>query len=92
MGFDLRLKITAAFMFSTMLFAGPALTADIDSARIWRAPDNTRLVFDISDSFEHSIFRLDNPSRVVIDIKSAKLKANLDQLNISPTPIGKIRS
>jgi N-acetylmuramoyl-L-alanine amidase len=92
MGFDLRLKITAAFMFSTMLFAGPALTADIDSARIWRAPDNTRLVFDISDSFEHSIFRLDNPSRVVIDIKSAKLKANLDQLNISPTPISKIRS
>jgi len=97
MGFKLRLKITAAFIFTAILFvvpifAAPAFAADIDSARIWRAPDNTRLVFDISDTFDYKVFSLDNPNRLVIDIKSAELKANLDVLEIASTPISQIRS
>lgn len=79
-------------MFMATLVAGPAFAADIESARIWRAPDNTRLVLDISDAFDYSVFPLDNPSRLVVDIKGAQLKANLDSLDISPTPISKIRS
>jgi N-acetylmuramoyl-L-alanine amidase len=92
MGLKLRFTTTAALIFSVILFAGPAVAADIDSARIWRAPDNTRLVFDISDSFDYTVFSLKNPSRLVVDIKSAKLKADLDKLEITPTPISKIRS
>jgi|TARA_B110000879_G_scaffold212091_1_gene306905 N-acetylmuramoyl-L-alanine amidase len=92
MGSELRLKIAAAVMFMATLVAGPAFAADIESARIWRAPDNTRLVLDISDAFDYSVFPLDNPSRLVVDIKGAQLKANLDSLDISPTPISKIRS
>ena len=92
MGSELRLKIAAAVMFMATLVAGPAFAADIESARIWRAPDNTRLVLDISDAFDYSVFPLDNPSRLVVDIKGAQLKASLDSLDISPTPISKIRS
>lgn len=92
MGSELRLKIAAAVMFMATLVAGPAFAANIESARIWRAPDNTRLVLDISDAFDYSVFSLDNPSRLVVDIKGAQLKANLDSLDISPTPISKIRS
>ena len=92
MGFGMRLKIVAALLFTATVLAGQAFAADIESARIWRAPDNTRLVFDINDSFEHSVFSLDNPSRLVIDIKSTELKANLDILEIASTPISKIRS
>jgi N-acetylmuramoyl-L-alanine amidase len=92
MGSELRLKIAAAVMFMATLVAGPAFATDIESARIWRAPDNTRLVLDVSDAFDYSVFPLDNPSRLVVDIKGAQLKANLDSLDISPTPISKIRS
>jgi N-acetylmuramoyl-L-alanine amidase len=98
MGFKLRLEITAAFIFTAILFiavpifAVPAFATEIESARIWRAPDNTRLVFDISDSFDYKVFSLDNPSRLVVDINSAELKADLNKLDITPTPISKIRS
>lgn len=92
MGFGMRLKIVAALLFTATLLAGQAFAADIESARIWRAPDNTRLVFDINDAFDHNVFSLDNPSRLVIDIKSTELKANLNTLEIASTPISKIRS
>jgi N-acetylmuramoyl-L-alanine amidase len=92
MGFGMRLKIVAVLLFTAILLAGQAFAADIESARIWRAPDNTRLVFDINDAFDHSVFALDNPSRLVIDIKSTELKANLDTLEIASTPISNIRS
>jgi N-acetylmuramoyl-L-alanine amidase len=92
MGFGMRLKIVAAFILTATVLAGQAFAADIESARIWRAPDNTRLVLDISDSFDYSVFSLDKPNRLVIDIKGTKLKANLDTLEIAPTPISKIRS
>ncbi|MGB0449477.1 MAG: N-acetylmuramoyl-L-alanine amidase [Porticoccaceae bacterium] len=81
-----------AILFVIPIFAVPTFAAEIESARIWRAPDNTRLVFDISDSFDYKVFSLDNPSRLVIDIKSAELEAELDKLEIAPTPISKIRS
>jgi N-acetylmuramoyl-L-alanine amidase len=92
MGFGMRLKIVAALVFTATLLAGKTFAADIESARIWRAPDNTRLVFDINDAFDHSVFSLDNPGRLVIDIKNTELRANLDDLEISATPISKIRS
>jgi len=92
MGFDLRLQVIAAFILMATVVAGPAFTADIDSARIWRAPDNTRLVLDINEAFDYKYFSLDNPRRLVIDIKSTGLKANLDKLDISKTPISNIRS
>jgi N-acetylmuramoyl-L-alanine amidase len=92
MGLRLRFTTTAALILSAILFAGPTFAADIESARIWRAPDNTRLVFDISDSFDYKVFSLKNPNRLVVDIKSAKLKADLNKLQITPTPISKIRS
>jgi N-acetylmuramoyl-L-alanine amidase len=92
MGLELRLKITAALVLVATLLAEPVVAADIESARIWRAPDNTRLVLDISDAFEYKIFSLDKPNRLVIDLKSTALKANLDNLEIAQTPISKIRS
>ncbi len=73
----------------------PALAAAgsvVESARIWPAPDHTRLVFDISSGVDHNIFALENPSRLVIDIKHTALKANLSRLDLSNSPIRRIRS
>lgn len=64
---------------------------DVDSVRLWRAPDHTRLVFDLSGPAQHTLFTLDNPDRVVIDVSNTRFKADLASLNLSETPIKEIR-
>lgn len=77
------------------LFVGaPALSAstDVEGLRLWRAPDHTRLVFDLSDAVEHKLFTLSNPSRLVIDITAAKMKGTLSNLDLSKTSIKTVRT
>lgn len=64
----------------------------IEGVRVWPAPDHTRLVLDISAPVEHNIFALENPSRLVIDIRNADLTADFSALELSGTPIQRIRS
>ncbi|QKE64638.1 N-acetylmuramoyl-L-alanine amidase [Aquipseudomonas campi] len=65
---------------------------EVRSVRLWRAPDNTRLVFDLSGPVQHSVFTLAAPNRIVIDVSGATLAARLDQLSLSNTPITSVRS
>nr|WP_276583723.1 N-acetylmuramoyl-L-alanine amidase [Pseudomonas sp. RIT-PI-AD] len=75
------------------MFAVDALgAAEVRGVRLWRAPDNTRLVFDLSGQVQHSVFTLSAPNRLVIDINGAQLSTKLDQLNFANTPITSIRS
>lgn len=69
------------------------LAADkrINGVRIWRSPDKTRLVFDVSGSVKHSELSLKNPDRFVIDVADTSLKTSLNGLNLQNTPIKKIR-
>ncbi|SFM39703.1 N-acetylmuramoyl-L-alanine amidase [Marinobacter zhejiangensis] len=66
--------------------------ADIEGARVWPAPDHTRLVFDTSAPVEHNIFALNNPSRLVIDISNTGMDADFSSLDLSGTPIQRIRT
>ena len=72
--------------------AGHAAAATVDNVRSYRAPDYTRLVFDLSDSVNHDVFTLENPDRIVVDLEDASLNANFDRLDLSDTPISRIRS
>ena len=63
----------------------------VKSVRLWRAPDNTRLVFDLSGPVQHSVFTLSAPDRLVIDINGATLAAPLN-VSTSNTPITSVRS
>ena len=69
-----------------------ALAVAVDGLRLWRAPDNTRLVFDLNGPVKHKIFTLSNPDRIVIDIASTKLNAKLSNLALADTPIKNIRT
>ena len=69
-----------------------AATTEIRSVRLWRAPDNTRLVFDLSGPVQHNVFTLTAPNRIVIDVSGAQLATRLDQLSLSNTPITGVRS
>ncbi|WP_019603522.1 N-acetylmuramoyl-L-alanine amidase [Teredinibacter turnerae] len=65
--------------------------ADVNSVRLWRAPDHTRLVFDLSGPVEHKIFPLKSPARLVIDIADSAIKSAPTDLEFSETPISKLR-
>ncbi|WP_427901686.1 N-acetylmuramoyl-L-alanine amidase [Marinobacter bryozoorum] len=80
-------------LLAMVLAAIPARAAtEVEGARIWPAPDHTRLVFDTRSPVEHTIFSLENPARLVIDMKDASLKARLDQLDLTNSPVRRIRS
>ena len=67
-------------------------SVEINDVRLWRAPDNTRLVFDLSGPVEHRIFTLKSPERLVIDISNARMRADTDDVEIDKTPIQRIRT
>lgn len=85
------------FVFSLLLvcylsaLAAPLWAAEIHGVRLWRAPDNTRIVFDLSSPVEHKLFTLKSPSRVVIDIDNARLKQTVQDLPLENTPIAQVR-
>lgn len=64
-----------------MLWLGLASAANasnsIDSVRIWPAPENTRIVFDLSNKPDFTYFSLHSPERLVIDFKDSKNNAAL---------------
>ncbi len=64
----------------------------VQGARIWPAPDHTRLVLDVTGPVEHKVFALKGPSRLVIDLQDTTLKARLDALDLAGSPIRRIRS
>jgi N-acetylmuramoyl-L-alanine amidase len=74
------------------LCAPPVQAAVIEGMRIWRAPDHTRIVLDLSGPVTHVIAPLSNPERLVLDITGAQLRASADTLPIADTPIGQIRT
>lgn len=80
--------ITALLSLS---FALSAWANDVSSVRLWRSPDNTRLVFDLDQPVEYKIIPLASPDRLVIDLNDARLKASFTSLDLSNTPIAKIR-
>jgi N-acetylmuramoyl-L-alanine amidase len=92
----LAMRISARFIVvgvALLAFAANLMAAsDVRSVRLWRAPDNTRLVFDLSGPVEHSVFQLSAPNRIVIDVSGAKLATSFEQLALSNTPITGIRS
>ena len=74
-----------------LLLSTHVIGADIESVRLWQAPDYTRLVIDLSGSSEHQLIILKNPNRLVIDLIDVELKTTFNTLNLSKTPIASIR-
>lgn len=59
------------------LFAGQSWAANVQDFRIWAGPDKTRAVLDLDKEVDYQIFTLDNPSRVVIDLKRSELTGDI---------------
>jgi N-acetylmuramoyl-L-alanine amidase len=70
----MRFLITLALILPASCFAG---RADVQDLRVWPAPDNTRVVFDVSAPVQYQLFTLEHPNRVVVDIKDARAAGRL---------------
>ncbi|WP_235898741.1 N-acetylmuramoyl-L-alanine amidase [Parahaliea maris] len=82
----------AVLWWLAFVSAVPAWGTEVHDVRLWRAPDHTRVVFDLTGPAEHRLITLENPSRIVLDISDVSLKASLASLKLDKTPIGTIRS
>ncbi|MGC5699860.1 N-acetylmuramoyl-L-alanine amidase [Pseudomonas sp. NFXW11] len=91
LGMRIRALVTVVGLLLTALAVDAVAATQVRSVRLWRAPDNTRLVFDLSGPVQHSVFTLTAPDRLVIDINGATLGG---QLNVATanTPITAMRS
>ncbi len=85
--------VTCLLMSFSALVTGDTVSqTTIEGIRLWRAPDHTRLVFDLSAVVEHKIFTLDKPDRLVIDVTHTALAETSPPLNFINTPITELRS
>jgi N-acetylmuramoyl-L-alanine amidase len=70
-------KTICALILCSSIPALAAAQVNINGARMWSAPDNTRVVFDVNGPVKHRLFTLHNPERVVIDMFDTHLRGSL---------------
>lgn len=86
--------------YSVVLFVGVSIglsfsavaNVQVHDVRLWRAPDHTRIVFDLTGPATHNLIALENPHRIVLDVENTSLKTKLSDLLLEDTPISRIRS
>ena len=93
MGFGMRFRalVSVVGVLISVMAVNAVAATQVKSVRLWRAPDNTRLVFDLTGPVQHSVFTLTAPDRLVIDINGATLAGPLNVATAN-TPITSMRS
>ena len=93
MGFGMRFRalVSVVGLLLSVMAVNAVAATQVKSVRLWRAPDNTRLVFDLTGPVQHSVFTLTAPDRLVIDINGATLAGALN-VPMANTPITSMRS
>lgn len=84
--------LTLVLAIGLLLGSSAVSAAEVEEVRLWRAPDHTRLVFDLSGEVEYKLFTLSNPDRVVIDVERSTLGGDLSRLDFGDSPISGMRS
>jgi N-acetylmuramoyl-L-alanine amidase len=82
-----RILVVLGYLLTPVVWA-----AQVHDVRLWRAPDHTRIVFDLDGPASHKLLVLENPGRIVVDLTDTRLTASLDGLKLTDTPISNIRT
>ena len=85
---SLLVVIALSSLFSVSSFAGNS----IDGIRVWPAPENTRIVFDVKRKPDFKYFTLSNPNRLVIDFSNTKNTVALKNLGANDPRVKRFRS
>ncbi len=84
-----------ALIALSLVLLWPALVhaaTAIDNVRVYRAPEYTRFVFDVSEPPQYQVLPDVAPGRVVIDFRGAELKAKLETVDLQESPVRRVRS
>lgn len=79
-------------LFITLGWLWSAEANVLESVRVWPSPDETRVVIDMQSEVEFSYFVLDQPDRLVVDLKNTTLKAILPFTIADSAVLAKIRA
>lgn len=77
----LRLAVASVVALFAVCSTSFADTALVSGVRVWNAPDNTRVVFDLSGPVRHNVFALSNPDRLVVDFADTRLATSIPVLD-----------
>ncbi|MBF0141431.1 MAG: N-acetylmuramoyl-L-alanine amidase [Magnetococcales bacterium] len=92
------LKFLALSSAAGLLLPNPLAHASLRPAnritdlRVWTAPDHTRVVFDLSQVAKHSLIKLSNPERIVVDLQDAYMDVNPQRMNQTDSVVTRIRA
>ena len=62
----------------------PGVGCGGQDVRLWRAPDHTRIVFDLSGPADHKLIVLENPSHIVL-VENTSIKSGTPDLKLEGT-------
>lgn len=85
-------RLTCAVTVLGALMSPAVVAVDIGDIQVRQAPDYTRVVIDVSERPQYSVFVLDDPHRVVIDFRDAKMLADTRSIGSQDTPVRAVRS
>ncbi|GHF02210.1 N-acetylmuramoyl-L-alanine amidase [Thalassotalea profundi] len=93
MNLVVAIRTLVIFLLTFLVFSPFTYAANsIDGIRVWPAPENTRIVFDLKTTPEYTYFSLKNPQRLVIDFKYTKNLVELETLARNDKRIKRIRT
>jgi len=81
------LRACRAFVSACILFCASGLSTQaagqllaVNATRVWPATEYTRVTLESAEALQHTIFTLDNPERVVLDLENVKVTPALSAL------------
>ena len=60
-----------------VMLAGSVAASEVQNLRVWAGPDSTRAVLDLDQRVDYRIFTLDDPYRLVVDIRDTQAEGPL---------------
>jgi N-acetylmuramoyl-L-alanine amidase len=76
------MRVLLGLLLASLPLVASSAEAELRDVRVWASPEGTRVVFDLTHATAHSLFNLDGPDRVVIDLadtqRARELAAALD--------------
>jgi len=86
------LILLCVFAFTSLFTASGFAANSIDGVRVWPAPENTRIVFDVKQKPDYKYFTLTKPNRLVIDFTNTKNTVALKNLAANDPRVKLFRS
>jgi len=74
-GTETTVRALLAFLMTGVALGANA--AELRDVRLWASPEGTRVVFDLDGATTHTVFTLENPSRVVVDLRDTQRAGTL---------------